>query len=98
VSAKTGEGLEVLERNLAALLLGGAPISPDQGMITRAHQRDSLRRGSASLERLLENFGQSPEFLSIDLREAVRALGEITGETTPEDILDKIFSSFCIGK
>lgn len=98
VSAKTGEGLEALERNLAALLLGGAPVSPDQGMITRAHQRDSLRRASASLERLLENFDQSPEFLSIDLREAVKALGEITGETTPEDILDKIFSSFCIGK
>jgi tRNA modification GTPase len=98
VAAKTGEGLGDLEKDLAALLLGGAPIAPDQGMITRAHQRDSLRRAAASLEQLLGHFDASPEFLSIDLREALNALGEITGETTPEDILDRVFSSFCIGK
>jgi len=98
VSALTGEGLPELEKRLGALLLGGAAISPDQGLITRAHQRDSLRRAAASLGQLLDNFGASPEFVSIDLREAVNALGEITGETTPEDVLERIFSSFCIGK
>ena len=98
VSALTGEGLAELEKHLGALLLGGAAISPGQGLITRAHQRDSLRRAAASLGQLLDNFGASPEFLSIDLREAVNALGEITGETTPEDVLERIFSSFCIGK
>ena len=40
----------------------------------------------------------SPEFLSIDLRDALAALGEITGETTAEDVLERIFASFCIGK
>ena len=98
ISATTGEGLAELERHLGSLLLGGAPISPDQGLITRAHQRDSLRRAASALERLLNNFGGSPEFLSIDLREALSALAEITGETTPEDVLDRIFASFCIGK
>jgi len=98
ISATTGEGLAELERHLGSLLLGGAPISPDQGLITRVHQRDSLRRAASALERLLNNFGGSPEFLSIDLREALSALAEITGETTPEDVLDRIFASFCIGK
>jgi tRNA modification GTPase len=97
-SAKTGTGLHDLEQGLARLLLHGATLSPDQGMITRAHQRDSLRRATAALSRLLQNFPASPELLSIDLREALQALGEITGETTPDDILDAIFSAFCIGK
>ena len=98
ISALTGEGLEALEKDLAGLLLGGAPIAPDQGLITRAHQRDSLRRAAEALERILARFGESPELLSIDLRDALNALGEITGETTPEDLLDRIFASFCIGK
>lgn len=98
VSAATNEGLPDLEQQLGALLLGGSAISPDQGLITRAHQRDSLRRASAALERLLSDFDASPELLSVDLRDALGALGEITGETTPEDVLDRIFSAFCVGK
>lgn len=98
VSAKTGEGLAQLEKALGALLLGDASVAPEEGLITRIHQRDSLRRAEAALGQLLENYGASPEFLSIDLRDALNALGEITGETTPEDILDRIFASFCIGK
>jgi tRNA modification GTPase len=40
----------------------------------------------------------SPEFLSVELRDALDAIGEIQGITTPEDILNRIFSNFCIGK
>ncbi|HOT51470.1 MAG TPA: hypothetical protein PLI07_10840, partial [Candidatus Hydrogenedentes bacterium] len=43
-------------------------------------------------------FGDSPELLGIDLRDAIQAIGEITGETTPDDLLARIFSTFCIGK
>ena len=98
VSAKTNEGLDGLEAAVARILLGDASVAPDQGMITRVHQRDSLRRAEGALRQLLDNYAASPEFLSIDLREALSALGEITGETTPEEILDRIFSAFCIGK
>ena len=98
LSAKTGEGLKSLESALGVVLLGDTPISPDQGMVTRIHQRDSLRRAADALERLTANYEASPEFLSIDLRDALQALGEITGDTTPEDVLDRIFSQFCIGK
>jgi tRNA modification GTPase len=79
--------------------LHGADVSPAQGILNRAHQRDSLRRAVAALEQVLDNYAAaSPEFLSIDLREALGAIGEITGETTPEDILERVFSQFCIGK
>jgi tRNA modification GTPase len=98
VSAMTGAGLHELEHTLAALLLGDAARSADAPMLFRAHQKDSMRRAAASLERLLKNSNASPEFLAVDLREALHAIGEITGETTPEDILDRIFASFCIGK
>lgn len=98
VSALTGEGLHELETILGRLLLGEASISADQAMLTRLHQKDSLRRASEAVGHMLENVQQSPEFLALDLREALQALGEITGETTPDDLLDIIFSTFCIGK
>lgn len=97
MSAKTGEGLFELEKALGKLLIGDA-ATPDHTMITRAHQRDSLRRAVESVRKVLDGFDASPELLSVDLREAVNALGEITGETTPEDILEQIFSTFCVGK
>jgi tRNA modification GTPase len=98
VSALHGTGLEALEKTLFSLLTGGVSIATDQGMITRTHQRDSLRRALAATDHLLGNIDASPEFLSIDIRDALKALGEITGETTPDEILDRIFASFCIGK
>lgn len=104
VSALTGAGLDALEQSLARLLLQGCQCGADQPMLTRVHQKDSLRRAAGHAERMLAAAGpdaaatMSPEFLALDLREALQALGEITGETTPDDILGHIFDSFCIGK
>lgn len=98
LSALTGDGLHELEEILGGLLLGGVNLSADQAMITRAHQRDSLRRAAECVERLLADTTVSPEFLALELQQALDAVGEITGETTPDDILEAIFSSFCIGK
>lgn len=98
ISAKTGEGMLALEAILAKQLMGGAHISADQALLTRTHQKESLRRAEEAVMRLLQNIENSPEFLAEDLREALEALGEITGECTPDDILEKIFASFCIGK
>ena len=98
LSAQTGNGLHTLEFAMHAALTGGETIAPEQALITRAHQQDSLRRASAAVERVLAHAELSPELLAVDLQEAVQALGEITGETTPDDILGRIFSSFCVGK
>jgi len=98
VSALRGDGLTELEDALGRLLLGGEAPEGHEAMLTQAHQRDSLRRAAEAVDRLLAQPNASPEFLSIDLRDAIDALGEITGETTPDDVLGRVFSSFCIGK
>ena len=98
MSALRGQGLPELEATLSDLLCGGVQLAPDQALLTRVHQKDSLRRAAEAVGRIEANFGNSPEFLSIDIDEALRALGEITGETTPDMVLEQIFSSFCIGK
>jgi tRNA modification GTPase len=97
-AALIDEGIHELEEALSRLLMGSDVPEPGQAIITRAHQQDSLRRAADALKRLLENYNASPEFLALDLREALHALGEITGETTSEDILDLVFGEFCLGK
>jgi tRNA modification GTPase len=98
VSALTGAGLHELEQELGRLLLHDASVDPGQALLTRAHQQDSLRKALAAVDQGLANFEASPEFLSVDLREALNAVGQITGETTPDEVLGRIFASFCIGK
>ena len=97
VSAVTGSGLEALEAALGRALLG-ATLGADTPMISRLHQADSLRRAAQCVDHALDCRDASPELLAFELREALAALGEITGETTPEELLDIIFSQFCIGK
>ncbi len=97
VSALTGAGLDLLEAALGAALLGGTAAS-ETPVVSRLHQADSLRRAAECVDRALDNRDASPELLAFELREALTALGEITGETTPEDLLDIIFGQFCIGK
>jgi tRNA modification GTPase len=98
VSAATGEGLAALETRLGELFLGSAHLETTSPMLSRIHQQDSMRRAEGCLGRLLSDTSASPELLALELREALQALGEITGETTSEELLDRIFSSFCIGK
>lgn len=98
VSALTGDGLHALEHELGRLLLHDASVDPGQALLTRAHQQDSLQKAVDAVDQGLANFAASPEFLSVDLRDALHALGQITGETTPDEVLGRIFASFCIGK
>jgi tRNA modification GTPase len=74
--------------------------SRDHVAITSVRHRDILTRALAGLDRFRSQLasGGSGELLSLDLRDSLAAIGEITGETTQDAILDIIFSSFCIGK
>ncbi len=99
-SAMTGEGLERLKEILVESVLGGQINLSSSPTIFNVRQRDALQRSLRSIQQTMESVknNESYEFIALDLRTAIDALGEIVGEVTTEDILDKIFSEFCIGK
>ena len=99
VSARTGEGLDDLR---AAMLesLNSAGIEGQGLLITNVRHYDLLCRTKQELELAREAFQErhSEELVLVPLHNALRYLGQITGETTTEDILSEIFATFCIGK
>ena len=101
ISALTGEGLEDLRKLLVEVATGSTIGETDSSVtVTNARHFDSLQRARGRLSLTLESIatGQSGEFLAVDLRGALDSLGEITGAVTTDDILNEIFSKFCIGK
>ena len=101
ISTLTGEGIDALLAAIHDCFLKGEAIdSREYVALSRARHRDALLECRARLEQFLRNAssGGDLELLAIDLRDALSALGAVTGETTPDEILDVIFSSFCIGK
>ncbi len=101
ISCKTGVGLDLLRARLFSFFTQDAPhLTDDLVAISSARHRDILERAAVSLDLFAEHcaLAVNPDLLSIDLREALSAVGEITGATTPDAVLDLIFSTFCIGK
>jgi len=101
VCSKTGAGLDLLRAALHRYFMVDAPpLSDDLVAISNVRHHDVLARAVSSLA-LFEQHMQSalsPDLLAVDLRDVLSAIGEITGATTPDAVLDLIFSTFCIGK
>jgi tRNA modification GTPase len=99
VSCITHEGLVALAEAVARLALGGELHLAD-AVVSSARHQDALRRAGERLRAASQTLGDGLplDFISIDLRAALTALGEITGETAADDLLDRIFAEFCIGK
>lgn len=99
LSCKTGEGFEKLERALIDQVHGHA-VSEQGVFIDKIRHQQSLLTGRHALRQAMLSLQQnySAEFLLPDLTAAQDALGEITGQVTSQDVLDDIFSRFCIGK
>jgi len=94
VSARTGEGLDLVRTHLK----NSAGYVRDSGVLSaRRRHLDALQRAHASLQRAKLAMDQT-ELFAEELRLAQRALGEVTGEFTSDDLLGEIFGSFCIGK
>ncbi len=100
VSTKADLGLSVLRSAMADFLVGRHLPSAETVMITEQRHYDALLSAGRSLEQMLEALlsEQPLEFLVFELREALYGLGQISGETTSEDVLAGIFSQFCVGK
>ncbi len=100
VSAKTGQGIHALINKLKDTALGSGHLQKSEATLTRARHFHAIQTARGQLEEAQNaiNLKTSQEFIALDLRGALDALGEITGETTTEEILNGIFSEFCIGK
>ena len=97
-SAVTGDGIGALRENILALATGGASAEP--GMLTNLRQQQSVTTAQAALHDAARanQSGIPHEMILLDLYRALWALDSLTGQTTPDDILNLIFSTFCIGK
>ena len=97
-SALTGEGIPALREKILAFATGGAAAEP--GMLTNLRQHQAVTTALAALaDAAKANAGGIPhEMILLDLYRALWALDSLTGQTTPDDILNLIFASFCIGK
>ncbi|MGE5653561.1 MAG: tRNA uridine-5-carboxymethylaminomethyl(34) synthesis GTPase MnmE [Bacillota bacterium] len=100
LSARERAGVEKLEEAIFELVMGGQAVSRDQTMITKARHEEAVTRAQRHVQEALATLaaGMPADCLAIDLKAAWEILGEITGETVGTDLLDEIFSNFCVGK
>ncbi|HPY75473.1 MAG: tRNA uridine-5-carboxymethylaminomethyl(34) synthesis GTPase MnmE [Planctomycetes bacterium] len=100
ISAKTGQNMNELCNLLYKKSLGTSTYTEDSVIVTNVRHYESLQRAKKALQQAQEsvNCGRSAEFVSLDLRDAGQELGEIIGAVSSDDILNSIFSRFCIGK
>ena len=98
VSAVTGEGLEQLERAVAALF--PLPEVPAGEILTNARQKEAVGRAVEAMKAALEamEVGLTPDLVLTETEGAMQALGELTGRTVREDVTERIFERFCVGK
>lgn len=98
ISAKNGDGLETLKASLTHTITH--TLSSHNTVVTNARHHAALTSAQTSLHEVLSGLANdiTGDFLATDIRKALYHLGEITGEVTNEDLLDFIFSRFCIGK
>ncbi len=99
VSAATGTGLDELRRALATLL-GAGRAAGLAGAVANPRHADALTRARDALERAADAAaaGSPGEIVALELRESLAAMGEVTGRNVSEDLLERIFARFCIGK
>ena len=100
ISATRGDGLPELKKEIETAALCSLDDSCNLGVVVNERQSDALRRTCDYLTCAIDELsrGASCEFVSQQLRSGLGSLGEVVGQTTSDDILSKIFSTFCIGK
>ena len=98
ISTKTGEGIENLKSKILELV-NISNIPADSIIITNERHKEALTRALENINSAIDNIQpQSLDLVSISIKQAYLDVGEITGNTTSEDIIDQIFKKFCLGK
>lgn len=99
ISCLTGLGLTTLEDQILARLSAGT-LQPDNPLVINVRHRDCLRRAVEACQRARGALQEhtAPEYVALDIKDAVQAVGEIIGAVGVEQVLDSVFAQFCIGK
>lgn len=100
ISIKESDGIENLKKTIVDTVYGDNVKHKSSSLVSNIRHKDLLEKAKDSLEKALEAIAQSipVDLVSLDIKDAWRYLGEITGDTVEEDIINEIFSRFCIGK
>lgn len=100
ISVKENQGFDALIDAMKKLFLDGQDATAEDALFGNTRHKDALGRARDAMARCMETIQtRMPEdFISMDLQDANRALGEITGDTSDEEIIDRIFTKFCLGK
>ena len=98
VSCKDGTGFDLLEQAFDMLFPDDVPC--DGSLLTNARQADAILRAKRAVDAAIRSLraGFTPDAVLVDLESAMSALGEVTGRTMCEDITNRIFERFCVGK
>jgi tRNA modification GTPase len=100
ISCSTNAGIEMLKDRIKELVWSGEIRADNLQLMINARHRDALARAKTAMDQTIAALseGITLELAAMDLRIAVNAVGEIVGKTSTEDLLDRVFSQFCIGK
>jgi tRNA modification GTPase len=100
ISALTGEGLEELEEAIAETVFSGQVMVSDAPVVTNPRHKEALSQALEHVSAAYTAHHQNlvADLVSIDLTSAINALGEITGQTASDDLVETIFGNFCVGK
>ena len=100
ISIKNKTGLSQLKKAMVQAVREKSPAGRENIIITNTRHKHLLQKAGEAVERAIDSIkkGMSEEFPAVDIREALDHIGEITGRVSTDDILNKIFSNFCIGK
>lgn len=100
MSIKEYKGIKEIEKAIVDIVYSGSVKSKNTSLISNVRHKFLLEKTEDSLEKAQEAIetGIPVDLISVDIRDAWRYLGEITGDTVEEDIVTEIFSRFCIGK
>jgi tRNA modification GTPase len=100
ISAKYGNGIEDLTAAIREMFLGQPAEETTEMMIAHLRHKVALEQAAERLMRARDGLrdGIAPELAALEVREALDALGEITGRTTAEEVIERIFANFCVGK
>ncbi|KPU26448.1 tRNA modification GTPase MnmE [Caloranaerobacter sp. TR13] len=95
-----GEGLEILEDSLKEMFFKGEVKIKDNTIVTNARHKSLLIKAKKNIEEAIESIemGMPIDCIEVDIKDCWENLGQITGDTVTEDIIDRIFEEFCIGK